>query len=337
MGKLFKIVLFAVAALVVLLSIAISLTIGWRPFIGPRVRPLKDRTFERTPQRLARGQYLSYALGCFECHGAHDWTKHDAPLLAGSLGASFAEYPQVGLPGRVFAPNITPDPETGAGRWTNDMLARAIREGISHDGRALFPMMPYPNFRHISDADLASLIVYLHSIPPIRRALPMTQPIFIVRYLMRIVPQPIIEPVPQPDSSTPVNRGEYLVTISGCIDCHTPAAKGRPIRGLEFSGGVIMEGPWGRVATANITPDPSGICYYDEALFLEMIHTGYVKARTINQIMAWWDYRNLTDEDLKGIFAYLRTVKPVKHRVDNTEPPTFCKLCGASHGAGNQN
>ena len=68
-----------------------------------------------------------------------------------------------------------------------------------------------------------------------------------------------------------------------------------------------------------------------------MIRTGYVKARKINQIMPWSDYRNLTDEDLKAIFAYIRTLKPVKHRVDNAEPPTFCKLCGSSHGAGNQN
>jgi hypothetical protein len=98
-----------------------------------------------------------------------------------------------------------------------------------------------------------------------------------------------------------------------------------------------LEGPWGRVASANITPDPSGIPYYDEALFLNIIRTGYVKARKINQIMPWGDYRHLTDEDLKAIFAYLRTLKAVKHHVDNTEPPTLCKLCGSSHGAGSQN
>jgi hypothetical protein len=68
-----------------------------------------------------------------------------------------------------------------------------------------------------------------------------------------------------------------------------------------------------------------------------MIRTGYVKARKINQIMPWSDYRSLTDEDLKAIFAYLRTLKPVKHRVDNTEAPTFCKLCASSHGTGSQN
>jgi mono/diheme cytochrome c family protein len=337
MLKILKIAAFGVVGLIVALAIAISLTIGWRPFIGPRARPLTNRTFERTPQRLARGQYLVENLGCFDCHGEHDWTKHEAPLIEGTRGAGYADFPLAGLPGRIIPPNITPDPETGAGNWTDDMFARAIREGIGHDGRALFPFMPYPDMRQMSDEDLASVIVYLRSIPPIRKALPKTEIIFPVKYLMRSMPQPITKPVPQPDVSTPVKRGEYLVTIAGCTDCHTPQAKGQPIRGLEFSGGFILEGPWGRVASANITPDPSGISYYDEALFLEMIRTGYVKARKINQIMPWHDFRNLTDEDLKAIFAYLRTLKAVKHRVDNAEPPTLCKLCGFSHGAGSQN
>jgi len=338
MTKLLKIVAYVVVGLVVALSVAISLTIGWRPFIGPRARPLTNRTFESTPQRLARGQYLSNnLLACFECHGEHEWTRHDAPLIEGTRGAGYSEFPMAGLPGHVIPPNITPDLETGAGRWTDDMLARAIREGISHDGHTLFPFMAYPDFRYISDEDLASVIVYLRSIPPIRKALPKTEIIFPVNYLIRSAPQPVNEPVPQPDVSTPVKRGEYLVTIAGCTDCHTPQKNGQPIPGLEFAGGFILEGPWGRLASANITPDASGISYYDEALFLEMMHTGYVKARTINQIMSWEDFRGLTDEDLKGIFAYLRTLKPVKHRVDNTEPPTFCKLCGSSHGAGNQN
>ncbi|MGD0323937.1 MAG: c-type cytochrome [Terriglobia bacterium] len=337
MAKILKIVGCGVVALIVAVATVISLTIGWRPFIGPRARPLTNRTFERTPERLVRGRYLAENFGCFECHGEHDWTKHDAPLIEDTRGAGYADFPLAGLPGRVIPPNITPDPETGAGNWTDDMLARAIREGVGYDGRALFPFMPYPDFRHISDEDLASVIIYLRSIPPIRKALPKTEIIFPVKYLMRSMPQPISEPVPQPNVSTPVKRGEYLVTIAACTDCHTPQAKGQPIRGLEFAGGFVLDGPWGRVASANITPDPSGIPYYDEALFLEMIRTGYVKARKINQIMPWSDYRNLTDEDLKAIFAYIRTLKPVKHRVDNAEPPTFCKLCGSSHGAGNQN
>jgi mono/diheme cytochrome c family protein len=337
MKRLFKALGLTLLILGLLAVVGISLTIGWRPFIGPKARPLTDRKFERTPARLARGQYLVEGLGCFDCHGEHDWKKHDAPLIDGTKGAGYAEFPMVGLPGKVVPPNITPDPETGAGNWTDDQLARAIREGIGHDGRALFPFMPYPDFANLSDEDLASVIVYIRSIPPIHKALPKTEIIFPVKYLMRSAPEPITQPVPEPDISTPVARGKYLVTIAGCSDCHTPQNKGQGIPGLEFAGGFVLEGPWGRVASANITPDPTGIPYYDEALFVQMMRTGYVKARVINQIMPWTDLRNLTDEDLKAMYAYVRTFKPVKHRVDNSETPTLCKLCGNRHGLGDKN
>jgi hypothetical protein len=324
--------------IVLLVVGAISLTIGWRPFVGPKARPLTARKFEPSPARLARGQYLADdLLGCFDCHGEHDWKKHDAPLIAGTAGAGYADFPLAGLPGRVIPPNITPDPETGAGNWSDDQLARAIREGIGHDGHALFPFMSYPDYRALSDEDLASVIVYIRSLPPVHREIPKTEITFPVKYLMRSVPQPVTEPVPEPDRSNPGVYGKYLVTIAGCTDCHTPQSKGQNIPGMDFAGGLILEGPWGRIASANITPDPSGISYYDEALFVQTMRTGYVKARELNQIMPWWHFRNLTDDDLKAIFAYVRTLKPVKHHVDNTEPPTFCKLCGSRHGEGDRN
>jgi mono/diheme cytochrome c family protein len=237
----------------------------------------------------------------------------------------------------VVVPNITPDPETGAGTWSDDALARAIREGIGHDGRALFPVMPYENYRHMPDEDLASVIVYLRSLPPVRNAMPKTEIIFPVKYLMRSTPQPVPEPVPAPDVSDPVKRGAFLMTIASCRDCHTPMDKGAPIPNMDLAGGQIFEGPWGRVATPNLTPDPSGIPYYDELLFLQTMRTGYVKARPLNQMMPWHIYRGMTDEDLKAIFAYLKTVKPVHHVVDNAEPPTMCVVCGAVHGGGDKN
>jgi len=323
--------------IVLLLVGAISLTIGWRPFIGPKARPLTGRTFERTPARLARGQYLVENLGCFDCHGEHDWKKHDAPLIAGTAGAGYVDFPLAGLPGHVVPSNITPDPETGAGNWSDDQLARAIREGIGHDGRALFPFMPYPDYRVMSDEDLASVIVYIRSIPPVHKPLHKTEIVFPVKYLVRSVPLPITEPVHEPDRSNPVVYGKYLVSIAACTDCHTPQSKGQNIPGMDFAGGFIFEGPWGKVASANITPDPSGISYYDEALFVQTMRTGYVRARELNQIMPWWHFRSLTDDDLKAMFVYIRALKPVKHHVDNSEPPTFCKLCGSQHGEGDRN
>jgi mono/diheme cytochrome c family protein len=120
--------------------------------------------------------------------------------------------------------------------------------------------------------------------------------------------------------------------LAGCGDCHTPQEKGQELPGMAFAGGFPFPGPWGNVASANLTPDASGIPYYDEALFLQATHTGSVKARQLNPI-----FKNLTDDDLKAMFAYLRTLKPILHRVDNSEPPTFCKLCRQQHGAGNRN
>ncbi|MGB7435832.1 MAG: c-type cytochrome [Candidatus Acidiferrum sp.] len=338
MKKAGKILGWTFLILILLLGVGITFTIGWRPFVGPRTRPLTDVKFQSTPQRLARGEYLAHITACMECHAPHQWTAHDAPIPPNMVAAGQDMTMLKGLPGRVIAPNISPDPETGAGNWTDDQLARAIREGIGHDGRALFPIMPYPDFRAMTDEDVASIIVYLRSLPPVRQQQRQTQIIFPVNYLIRTVPQPLTAPVPAPDVSTPEKRGKYLVTIIGCTDCHTPQdAQGQPLPGMDFAGGFIMEGPWGRVASSNITPDPSGIPYYDLALFTQVFRTGYVKARPINQIMPWTSFREMTDEDIAAIFSYIKTLKPVMHRVDNTEPPTYCKIDKQMHGGGNQN
>ncbi len=339
MNKLGKTLGVVLALLALVLVAAITFTIGWRPFIGPRTRPLTVGKFVSTPERLARGEYLvQHLCDCMGCHAEHDWTAHDAPILPNTLGAGQDMNLLKGFPGKVYAPNITPDIETGAGHWSDDQLARAIREGVSHDGRALFPFMPYLDFRHMSDEDLASVVVYLRSLPPVRKQQPTTQLIFPVNYLIRTVPEPLEAPVPEPDISTPEKRGKYLVTIAGCTDCHTPQdAHGQPLADMDLGGGFILDGPWGRVASANITPDQSGISYYDQALFTQAIRTGFVAARKLNQIMTWHAYRGMTDEDIVAMFAYLKTLKPVRHHVDNTETPTFCKVCRQTHGGGNQN
>jgi mono/diheme cytochrome c family protein len=297
---------------------------------------LKDRKFEPTGARLERGKYLSESvMGCFDCHSERDWNSPGAPMLQARMGVGRV-WAVDGLP-LLVSNNITPDRETGAGNWTDDMLARAIREGIGHDGRTLFPLMPYQNYRQMSDEDLASVIAYLRSIPPVRNPLPKTDIPFPLSRLIQRAPQPLSEAVPAPDVSDPIKRGRYLTRMAGCADCHTPQDKGEPIAGLDFAGGFVLLSPQGAVASTNITPSPSGIPYYDEALFLSMMRTGRVGARVISPVMPWVFYKNMTDEDLKAIFAYLRTVKPVNHQVDNAEPPTYCKLCLQSHGLGDRN
>jgi hypothetical protein len=332
-----RIALVAVAVLILLVAVAAVKVLGPRAFIGPRVRPLTSRTFETTPARLERGKYLAISIGCLYCHSPHDWSKAGDPILSGMDGAG-QQLPYGDLPGKIFAPNLTPDTETGAGNWSDDALARAIREGIGHDGRALFPIMPFPHYRNMPDEDLASIIVYLRTLPPVRHAVPQSEIISPVKYIIRNEPQPVTEPVPQPDISDLVKRGRFLVNLTGCADCHTPVDKQhRPIAGMEFAGGQVLSAPWGTVASANITPDASGISYYDEATFIKAMRTGVVGARQISKTMPWAAVGTMTDEDLAGMFAYLKTLKPVSHRVDNSQPPTLCPLDGAMHGAGNQN
>ena len=331
--------ILAAGGLALILLGGTIMTAGTGPVFGPRARALTNRSFQGSPERRVRGRYLVEAVaGCMDCHSPHDWTRHDAPILPGMEGAGQEMSAIVqGLPGRIVAPNLTPDPETGAGTWSDDALARAIREGIGHDGRALFPMMPYQHFRSLPDEDMVSIVVYLRSLPPVHNLLAQTEVAFPVNYLIRSAPQPLTGPVPQADVSTPVRRGAFLVNAAGCADCHTPQRKGQPVPGMDFSGGGVLEGPWGRVASANLTPDPSGIPYYDEDMFVQALRTGYVGARRLSQIMPWSTFRHMTDGDLRAIYAYLKTLPPVKHRVDNTEPPSYCPIDKSWHGYGDRN
>ncbi|HEU4710335.1 MAG TPA: hypothetical protein VFS76_02160 [Pyrinomonadaceae bacterium] len=335
--RLPRIASFSLLGLIGLLAIAITATIGWRPLIGPKVRPLTDRKFEASSARLERGRYLVEGpLHCFECHSQPDYKTPGAPPLPGTKGSG-RNWSERGFPW-LFSPNITPDQETGAGKWTDDMLARAIREGIGHDGRALFPLMPYRSFSGLSDEDLASVIVYLRSIEPISERLLQTKTPFPLSVILNVMPEPLTAPVPEPNISTAVSRGRYLAQISDCQGCHTPRGRMSPtIPGLEFAGGNVMGQGETAVAATNITPDVSGISYYDEGLFLKVMRTGHVGARQLSPIMPWVYLRNMSDDDLKDLFAYLKTIPAVHHAVDNTEPATECPKCGQSHGFGERN
>lgn len=174
-------------------------------------------------------------------------------------------------------------------------------------------------------------------IPPVRSKLPKIELPEPVRKSLKPLP-PLKGPVPVPSMSTAVKRGEYLVRMGECNGCHTPVDKtGRPIQTLDLAGGYVLKGPWGEVAAANITPDASGISYYTEAMFLQVMKAGHIRARKINPVMLWGYFRKMTDDDLKAMFAYLRTVPPIKHRVDNTEAVGLCRLCGQRHGLGAAN
>lgn len=306
---------------------------------GTAKSPAKN---DRQQRRIARGKYLVEGPAhCFGCHSEPDiahGSDQPAPGRKGAGNVVPAELAQaVGIPPsfRVVCPNITPDRETGAGTWPDAAFVRALRQGIGHDGRTLFPMMPYQNFRLLSDEDLASIIAYIRSIPAVRNELPKTS---LPPQLLAIL-KPLPAPGPtHPDLSTAEKRGEYLVHVGNCNACHTPVDdKMQPLPGMYLAGGFAFPTPWGPVTSANITPDASGISYYTKQKFIEVIRTGHVGARKLNPLMPASYFRHMTDEDLGDIFAFLRTVPPVRHRMDNTEPAAYCRVCRGRHGFGGRN
>jgi hypothetical protein len=259
----------------------------------------------------------------------------------------------------VNAPNITPDPETGIGRWSDAEVVRAIREGIGRNGRLLREDHPSAYYSVMTDEDALAVVAYLRSLRPIKRLLPRSAP---VRQRSETV-QAATPPARASELRSPVDRGQYLVQLGECRGCHTTTTtEGRPFRSLEFGGGrrfrvergVGIEfspdtsftpratrgvpGEASLVASANITRDPSGIAFYTEDVFIETIRTGRVAGiRPLSAAMPWVFFKEMTDADLRAIFAYLNTVPPVRHRVSNFDPPTFCPLCGRRHGLGELN
>jgi mono/diheme cytochrome c family protein len=139
-----------------------------------------------TPEAIARGEYLFTVIAdCDGCHSQRDFSRFAAPVVPAGRGRGFLFPPEFGLPGKVAAPNITPDVETGIGAWTDGEKIRAIREGIRRDGAALFNMMPYENYRHMSDADVHALVAYLNSLPPVRNQVPRSELDFPVGLLIK--------------------------------------------------------------------------------------------------------------------------------------------------------
>src|SRR5262249_33855917 len=151
-----------------------------------------------------------------------------------AVGVEFPK--ELGLPGKIASRNITPDVETGIGSWTDGEKIRAIREGVSRDGTALFPMMPYERFRQMSDEDVKSLGAYLNTLPPVKHQVERSQVDFPVSVLIKSAPQPA-GAVASPNQSDRFAYGEYLVSLAGCGGCHTPTEKGEPKPGMAFAGG----------------------------------------------------------------------------------------------------
>ena len=305
------------------------------PLQAVRARPLTDVRFERTPERVERGRYLATAaVACVICHSERDLRLPGAPPVPGRefAGAVMAEEPGY----RLVAPNLTPDVATGAGSWSDDMLARAIREGVGHDGRGLGGQMWWWAFRALSDEDLASIIVYLRSLPPVANSLP---PRLLSPELEKGRAEgarPLDGPVAARDLTDPVERGRYLIEIADCLGCHS--AWEAPIQPGLGGGGNAVERFGEKIWSANLTPDPTGIGPHTEGIFRGALRSG--RGGTLHGAMPWVAYRNLSDADIGAIYLALRELPPVAHRVASSASgakPTACPVCGQEHGFGELN
>ncbi len=295
-------------------------------------RPLRDTTFAKTDARRERGRYLATTIvQCMMCHSERDWSQPGAPPRADRYFAGSVMRDDSTT--RLVAANLTPDRETGIGRWSDDMLVRAIREGVGHDGRALHPQMWYGSFRDLSDEDVASIVVFLRSLPPIKNTLPPTRLTEERKREIEASLEPLTTPVHERDRTDPLALGRHLIRVADCEGCHTSWYSKR-------NPGLLAGGNWIELAaqaafSTNITPDSNAIGTWDEATFASMMRTG--KGGTMHGVMPWVAFGGLTDEDLSAIRAVLMDMPAVEHRIDNLSPATPCAVCGQSHGLGETN
>lgn len=293
----------------------------------PAQAPASQAKVLMTPERIARGKYLfEHVADCGGCHSGRDFTHVGGPFIPGQSGqGNVLSDVMIGMPGVVVAANITPDPETGLGAWTDGEKIRAIRDGVDKDGNALFPMMPYAVYRYMSDEDVQSLVAYLNSMPPVRHLLPRTKLAFPVNVLIKSAPKPAGS-VPSTDRGDRMRYGTYLARIAGCGECHTPAEKGQPVPGMECAGGQVFATKFGTVVTANITPHlETGIGKWSEDFFRNKFYEYKEYAASgppplagpqAFTLMPWLSFAEMAPEDLSAIYAFLRTVKPVNHYVE---------------------
>src|SRR6516164_6915979 len=261
---------------------------------------------------VERGEYLVRAGGCFSCH-----TAAGGQQLAGgrALATPF---------GTFYSPNITPDPETGIGRWTDAQFLRALREGVRPDGANYFPVFPYPSFTGITDSDALAIKAYLFSLPAVRQQnRPHDVPFpFSWRFLQTgwkllfLTPGPF---QPAPTGVSPIIGGLIWLPRSRiAANAILPEISLGAARSDQRLAGTL-DGPDGQLVP-NITPDPdTGIGKWEKEDVIELLRTGTtpeqskVKGAMRETIDDGLKY--LSDSDLEAIADYLFAQPAIFHDV----------------------
>jgi mono/diheme cytochrome c family protein len=288
---------------------AVSAGICWRNLRAAGFALLPALSFPAAADVVSPGAYLANAAGCEDCHTDRE---HGGQPYAGgrALATPF---------GTFFSPNITPDPETGIGRWTDNEFLRALRDGVRPDGANYFPVFPYPSFTNITDADVQAIKAYLFSLPAVRhanRAHDVSFP-FSWRFLQNIWKLLFFSPGsfrPAPERSEAYNRGAYLVTaLAHCGECHTPRNWFGATEPDRFLAGN-PQGPDGK-PVPNITPDPqTGIGDWSEEDITTLLKTGQTPefdfvGGAMGEVVR--NTSRLDDADRRAIAVYLKSVPPI--------------------------
>ncbi len=324
MKKLVRIILGVV---VLILAIA-ACGVAYLFMAFPKVPLASDVRIVATPEKLARGEYLTKHVSlCLDCHSERDFEKLAGPLKPGTWGKggeAFDKTVDPTMPGAVYAKNITP---ASIGSWTDGEVLRALTVGVSRDGTPLFPLMPYQHFGQMSEEDIHAIIAYVRTLKPIENGVPERSLDFPMNLIVRTIPAPASFK-PRPPASDKVAYGGYMVNAALCSACHTPMdAEGQPLPGKAFAGGTMFMHPkYGfRIVTANITPDAdTGIGSWTEQQFIDKFKGFETPNDAIlseseqrqNTAMPWTQFAGMTREDLGAIYAYLRTVTPVVNRIN---------------------
>lgn len=324
MKKVKKILIWLVIIIVVFIAGALLyIKIGL-----PNVGSAPDIKVEPTAERVARGEYLANHVSvCIDCHSRRDWSRFSGPPDEETFGMGGDLFDQkFGFPGKYYAKNITP---TGISRYTDGELFRVITTGVDKEGKAMFPVMPFRYYGQMDEEDIKSIIAYIRTLKPIKNDVPKSSSDFPMNFLINTIPKKA-HLSKRPEKTDVVNYGKYIVTASGCIECHTKVNKGNLIAGTEFGGGREFPFPGGSIVrSSNISPDQeTGIGPWNKEAFLYYFQSHsdsltlntMIKPGDFNSIMPWTMYGKMTDEDLTSVYEYLRTVKPIHNKVVKYSP-----------------
>ncbi len=290
-------------------------------FALPRVGAPENLHIAVTPERVKHGEYLAnHVTLCMDCHSTRDWTRFSAPMIQGTNGKGGEKFDEkMGFPGIFYSKNITP---ANIKDWTDGEIFRAITTGVDKDGNALFPVMPYHYYGKMDKEDIYDIIAYIRTLAPIENKTPDHSIDFPMNFIINTIPVKASFVLKPPKSDT-IQYGAYLVNASACMECHTKVKQGQVIPSLAFSGGRLFQMPNGNVYSANITPDKAtGIGSWTADQFVTRFKTyadpanvKELSASDINTIMPWTMFAGMDTSDLRSIYAYLQTLKPIKNEV----------------------